>query len=64
MNYGKSKRLIQIDKSTVIGAFVPGTPALVVPGAQVLVLAEPGAAGTGLRAGTVMVGRKGFKPPI
>lgn len=64
VNYGKSKRLIQIDKSTVFGAFVPGTAALVVPGAQVLVLAEPDAAGTGQRAGTVMVGRKGFKPPI
>lgn len=64
VNYGKNKRLIQVDKSTVFGSFVPGTLALVVQGAQVLVLAEADAAGTGQRAGTVMVGRKGFKPPI
>lgn len=63
VRYGDKSQKIAIDRSTVIGQFVPGQRTLIVKGAQVVIFASE-SEGTLPMASVVMVGKDGFLPPI
>jgi hypothetical protein len=63
MRFGDKTQAVLVDNATVFGQFVPGQPALVVPGAKVMVIGQPTEGGP-VTARIVLVGRDGFIPPI
>ncbi len=63
LQYGKDMQDVVVNKSTLYGAFIPGTREIVKPGAKVVAFAKPQDSG-GAVLNIIMVGRNGFLPPI
>ncbi len=57
------KLAVEVPADAIIAVISAGTPAMVTPGAKVVVFAQAGADGT-LSAARVNVGRDGFTPPL
>jgi hypothetical protein len=63
VNYGSGEKKIAIPATTPVVTSEPGTPAMLAPGAAVVVFARKAENGT-LTAGAVAVGKDGVVPPM